>query len=108
MNKSVTKYEHPRFKRSTVTEIAISKSNRTKMSADTVKATCDKLQNQLPNSKIMIRVLTNQRWITIKGYTQDSNVILGEADYLGGRDYSDIPSIYRAHFYVVTRNKKNK
>lgn len=103
LNKSVKIYDHKKKKNRTIREITLSKSNRTKMTSDTVKQLCDKYQKSLSDSKIMVKVLTNQGWITLKGYDDDSSVILSEEEYLGAREKKNLPQIYKVSFFIIMK-----
>ena len=102
LQKSVVIEPHARIKNKNVTITTLSKTNRTKMTPNEIKMIGEALlRNAKPNSKIMIKVLSNKGFFQIKGYTDGFDVILDENDYINGKEGVEAYTMYKASFYII-------
>jgi hypothetical protein len=101
LTKSIITYPHAKQKKRTVTQMTVAKSNKKKMSPDLIKKIGEGLLKKYVGSQIMVKALTDERWISLKSYSDNMDIILNEADYLNGRKQAEIPQIYKATFYIL-------
>ena len=102
ISKSVVIEPHKRIKNKNVTITTVAKTNKTKMKAKEIKMIGEGLlRKSKPGSKLMIKVLSDKGYFTLKNYSDNIEVILEEIDYVNGREDVGEYTIYKASFYIL-------
>jgi hypothetical protein len=99
--KSVVIEDHKKIKNKKITITTIVKTNKKKLKAKEVKMIAEGLLKQTPNKKIMVKVLSDKGYFTIKNYDDNMNSILDEDEYINGREGISSYSIYKVSFFVI-------
>lgn len=84
--------------------ITMVKKNNKKSSLLDIKNIAERIEKGNPNKKMWIKVLSERGFFTLKSYNESINsIIVGEDDYINGRDEYDLRSmnIYKFSFVLI-------
>ncbi len=107
LNSKISVAPHSRIKNTMIKQITITKENRKRMKTDTLKKIAEGLlkKEKNKNARLMIKVLSDEGYFTLKHYDQSIDEILNEQQYLNSRENKNMPQIYKATFYIQYKKK---
>jgi len=102
LQKHVSVEQHKLMKNKTVTTTTVIKSSKKQFKAKEISMIGEALLKKAKkNAKLMIKVLSNQGYFTMKHYDDDMSVVMTEQDYLNGREGIEAYTLYKASFYIL-------
>lgn len=99
---SQSKVPHKLTKKTTdVTTIV--KKDSSRIYTNDIKKMADNIIQKHPNKRLMIKVLSEAGYFTLKHFDAPNNVIIDDEDYFNGREDIDVKRgfIYKVSFYMM-------